>query len=57
MHNQLVAESNAIGGRLNLLRGEVADPTFKQEIDKELPRRRAAFIEAVLDLRERGSGP
>ncbi len=52
-HNQLAAESNAIGGRLNLLRAQEADSSVKEEIDKELPQRRAAFIQSVLDLRER----
>jgi clan AA aspartic protease (TIGR02281 family) len=51
-HNQLVAAINEITDRLNLLRAEAADPNFKQEIDKELAQRRAAYIQAVLDLRQ-----
>jgi clan AA aspartic protease (TIGR02281 family) len=51
-HNQLVAAINEITDRLNLLRAQAADPNWKQEIDKEVPQRRAAFIQAVLDLRQ-----
>jgi clan AA aspartic protease (TIGR02281 family) len=51
-HNQLVAAVNEITGRLNLLRAEAADPNVKQQMDKEVPQRRAAFIQAVLELRQ-----
>ncbi len=51
-HNQLVAEFNIVTDRLNLLRGQAADPNWKQKIDEEVPRRRAAYIQAVLDLRQ-----
>ena len=51
-HNQLVAEFNDVTDRLNLLRAQAADPNWKQEIDKEVPQRRAAYIQAVLDLRQ-----
>jgi clan AA aspartic protease (TIGR02281 family) len=51
-HNQLVAAVNEVNGRLNLLKAEAADPNMKQEIDKEVPQRRAAYIQAVLDLRQ-----
>jgi len=47
-----VAAVNEVNGRLNLLRAEAADPNVKQEIDKEVPQRRAAYIQAVLDLRQ-----
>ncbi len=54
VHNQLVAGSNAIGGRRDFLRAEEAEWSLKQqEIDKQLPRQRAAYIQAALDLRER----
>jgi len=51
-HNQLVAAVNEVTGRLNLLRAEAPDPNMKQEMDKEVPQRRAAFIQAVLELRQ-----
>ena len=37
-------------------RAEAADPNLKQVIDKEVPQRRAAYIQAVLDLNHIGGG-
>jgi aspartyl protease family protein len=51
-HNQIVAEFNIVTDRLNLLRGQATDASVKQRIDEDVPQQRAAYIQAVLDLRQ-----
>ncbi|MFI5458899.1 MAG: TIGR02281 family clan AA aspartic protease [Isosphaerales bacterium] len=51
-HNQLVAAINIVSDRLNLLRDQAADPQLAQKMTAELARRRGAFLQAILDLRQ-----
>jgi len=51
-HNQLVAAINVLSDRLNLLRDQGADPQLAQKMSAEVARRREAFLQAVLDLRQ-----
>jgi clan AA aspartic protease (TIGR02281 family) len=51
-HNQLVASLNIVTDRLNLLNSQRADSKWKQDLDAEVSRGRAAYIQTVLSLRE-----
>jgi clan AA aspartic protease (TIGR02281 family) len=51
-HNQLVAQSNQLADRLNLLNEEVADHDEPTAIEKEANKSREVYAERVLELRE-----
>jgi clan AA aspartic protease (TIGR02281 family) len=51
-HNQLVARINELNDQLQLVEGKAADSRFKQDIDKEVARRREGFLQTILDLRQ-----
>jgi clan AA aspartic protease (TIGR02281 family) len=51
-NNQLVALVNGVTDRLNLLNQQQGDAGAKQQVDAEAARRREAYVQAVLDLRQ-----
>jgi aspartyl protease family protein len=54
-HNQLVARINELNDQLRLLDPRNVDPKVKEDVDKEVSERRAAYIQDVLDLRQLAS--
>jgi len=50
--NQLVLEYNGLVDRVRLLQGQGSDPKVREQIQGEVPRRREAYTQAVLDLRK-----
>lgn len=51
-HNQLVTMYNEAGDRLNLLHQQQEDEGAKRDVDAQAARRREAYVQAVLDLRQ-----
>jgi clan AA aspartic protease (TIGR02281 family) len=51
-NNQLVALINGVTDRLNLLNQQRGDTGTKQQVDAQASRRREAYVQAVLDLRQ-----
>jgi clan AA aspartic protease (TIGR02281 family) len=51
-NNQLVALVNGVTDRLNLLHQQQGDAGAKQQVDAQAARRREAYVQAVLDLRQ-----
>jgi clan AA aspartic protease (TIGR02281 family) len=50
--NQAVLTYNNLGNRIRLLQTQASDPALQKEIRAEVPRRREAYTQGVLDLRQ-----
>jgi clan AA aspartic protease (TIGR02281 family) len=50
--NQLVLAYNGLVDQVRLLQGQGSDPKVRDQIQSEVPRRREAYTQAVLDLRK-----
>ncbi len=51
-HNQLLGALNILSDRINLLRGQAADPQMTQRLSTEVAKRRDSYRQAILDLRQ-----
>src|SRR5262249_61741868 len=50
--NMLVARINELNDQLRLIEGKAADPQLSQELEAGVARRREAYLQAILDLRQ-----
>jgi aspartyl protease family protein len=51
-HNMLVARINELNDQLRLIEGNAADPQMSQELESGVARRREAYLQAILDVRQ-----
>jgi hypothetical protein len=51
-HNQLVAALEILTDRINLIREQGSDPQLPQKMSAEVARRREAYLQTILDLRQ-----